>query len=137
MQYQVPQFIEREIKIVGPLTFKQFIIMGSGASLCFFFYIVIASKSFFLFILLSALVMGICFALVFAKAEGRPLISVLGGFFFFQLSGKDYFWKKKAITSQFLDPPKLVEKKEEIKLMAERKKGSRLESLATRLEIGK
>jgi len=95
MQYQVPQFIEREIKIVGPLTFKQFIIMGSGAGLCFFFYIVIASKSFFLFILLSALVMGICFALVFAKAEGRPLISVLGGFFLFSFQARTIFGRKK------------------------------------------
>ncbi len=137
MQYQVPQFIEREIRIVGPLTFKQFIIMGAGAGLCFFLYMTVASKSFFLFIILATLIMGICFALVFAKTEGRPLISVLGSFFTFQIGGKDYFWKKKAITSQFLAPPKVIEKKEETKLMAERKKGSRLENLSSRLETGK
>lgn len=81
--------------------------------------------------------MGFCFALVFVKTDGRPLISVLGSFVTFQMSGKTYFWKKKAITSQILTMPKLIEKKEESQLATERKKGSRLENLASRLETGK
>ncbi|TSC61742.1 MAG: SsrA-binding protein, partial [Parcubacteria group bacterium Athens0416_74] len=30
MQFQVPQFIEVEDKIVGPLTFKQFVFIAGG-----------------------------------------------------------------------------------------------------------
>jgi Flp pilus assembly protein TadB len=34
MEYQVPQFIEVEDKIFGPLTLKQFIFVAGGAGLC-------------------------------------------------------------------------------------------------------
>ena len=41
MQFQVPQFIEIEDKIFGPLTFKQFIYLagGVGASIVLWLYI--------------------------------------------------------------------------------------------------
>src|SRR3990172_12458701 len=35
MQFQVPQFIEIEDKIFGPLTFKQFIYVAGGAGACY------------------------------------------------------------------------------------------------------
>jgi hypothetical protein len=35
MKYQVPQFIEIEDKIFGPLTIKQFLYVAGGAALCF------------------------------------------------------------------------------------------------------
>jgi len=38
MRFQVPQFIEIESKIFGPLTFKQFIYLAGGAGLSFLFY---------------------------------------------------------------------------------------------------
>ena len=38
MQYQLPQFIDIEDKIVGPLTFKQFIYIAGGAGICFIAY---------------------------------------------------------------------------------------------------
>ena len=38
MQFQVPQFIEVEDKIFGPLTFKQFIYMGGGLSTAYVFW---------------------------------------------------------------------------------------------------
>ena len=38
MRFQVPQFIEVEDKIFGPLTLKQFIYVFGGGGLCFVFY---------------------------------------------------------------------------------------------------
>ena len=35
MQFQVPQFIEVEDKIFGPLTFKQFVYVAGGAGLAY------------------------------------------------------------------------------------------------------
>ena len=35
MQFQVPQFIEVEDKIFGPLTFKQFVYVLGGAGACY------------------------------------------------------------------------------------------------------
>ena len=41
MQFQVPQFIEIEDKIFGPLTFKQFIYLAGGGGLCFLLYTIL------------------------------------------------------------------------------------------------
>jgi hypothetical protein len=38
MHYQVPQFIEIEDKIFGPLTLKQFIYLAGGVGLCLIFF---------------------------------------------------------------------------------------------------
>jgi hypothetical protein len=38
MRFQVPQFIEVEDKIFGPLTVKQFIYLAGGAGLVFILY---------------------------------------------------------------------------------------------------
>ncbi len=38
MRYQVPQFIEIEDKIFGPLTLKQFIYLAGGGGLCLIFF---------------------------------------------------------------------------------------------------
>ena len=38
MRFQVPQFIEIEDKIFGPLTIKQFIYIAGGAGLCFILF---------------------------------------------------------------------------------------------------
>jgi hypothetical protein len=35
MRYQVPQFIDVEDKVIGPLTIKQFIYLAGGAGMCF------------------------------------------------------------------------------------------------------
>jgi len=35
MQFQVPQFIEVEDKIIGPLTFKQFVFVGGGFGMAY------------------------------------------------------------------------------------------------------
>lgn len=35
MQFQVPQFIEVEDKIFGPLTFKQFVYIAGGVALMY------------------------------------------------------------------------------------------------------
>ena len=74
MEYQVPQFIEVEDKIIGPLTLRQFIYVAGTAGLCiiFFFYLN------FVFALILALpVIGFGAALAFYKINGKPLIEVL------------------------------------------------------------
>ena len=35
MRFQLPQFIETEIKIIGPFTLKQFMWIGAGGALLF------------------------------------------------------------------------------------------------------
>jgi len=105
-QFTVPKFIEHEAKIVGPLTFKQFVFVGIAGAICFFLYFTLAKINFFLFVLVSALLMAGAFALAFLKSGGRSLPTVLKNFFGFSMSTKLYLWKKKGGGL----PPKIVEK---------------------------
>ncbi|PIS17394.1 MAG: hypothetical protein COT59_00885 [Candidatus Nealsonbacteria bacterium CG09_land_8_20_14_0_10_42_14] len=130
-QFTVPQFIEHKAKIVGPLTFQQFIFVGLAAAICFFFYFTLP---FYFFILATIVIMLGGVALAFVKIGGRSLPVILKNFFFFSLSPKIYLWKKKTGGL----PPKLIEKapeaKEEVPVPTIAGK-SRLNTLSTQVEI--
>lgn len=92
MQYQVPQFIEIEDKIFGPLTFKQFVYVTGGAGMCFLAYRFIPMPfSFFLIIPIG----GFSFALAFYKVNNRPFIDAVESAVKFFLSTKLYLWEKR------------------------------------------
>ena len=99
MEYQVPQFIEVEDKIVGPLTLRQFIYIAGAVGLCvvFFFYV----PTVFAFVL-SALVVGFAAALAFYKVNGKPFIEVLEAGFNYYTGSKLFLWKHEE--------PKIVQK---------------------------
>ncbi|OGZ24060.1 MAG: hypothetical protein A2896_01040 [Candidatus Nealsonbacteria bacterium RIFCSPLOWO2_01_FULL_43_32] len=103
-QFTVPQFIEHEAKIVGPLTFKQFVYVGIAGAICFIFYF---TAPFFVFILASIVIMLGGFALAFVKSGGRSLPIVLKNFVFFSLTPKIYLWKKKGGL-----PPRIIKTEE-------------------------
>jgi hypothetical protein len=72
MQFQVPQFIEVEDRIFGPLTFKQFVYLAGGLGAGYLLYRVLP------FIVAAPLIMaivGFAAALAFIKFNGRPFIS--------------------------------------------------------------
>jgi len=136
-QFQVPQFIERDIKIVGPLSFKQFFIFLFGAAICLFLYLVLAAKSIFLLVVCVVIIGGGTLSLIFVQIRGQPLPLVISNFFAFIISGRTYLWKKKAISQKLYVIPKYKPeqpKKEEPKPM--KGEGGRLGDLANQLEIG-
>ncbi|HEY4500731.1 MAG TPA: PrgI family protein [Candidatus Paceibacterota bacterium] len=92
MEYQVPQFIEVEDKIVGPLTLKQFIYIAGAVGLCvvFFAYLPII----FAFIL-AAPVVGLAAALAFYKVNGKSFIEILEAGFNYYIGAKLFLWKHK------------------------------------------
>lgn len=92
MRFQVPQFIEIESKIFGPLTFKQFIYLAGGAGIIFLFYIVLP---FFLTVMLAVPIGGLAVAMAFYKVHNRPFISVMENAFRYFTSPKIYIWKKE------------------------------------------
>lgn len=110
MQFQVPQFIEIEDKIFGPLTLKQFLYLagGVGASIALFIYIPIKIIA----ILLIIPVAAFSLALTFYKINNKPFIDTVQSAFYYFLGGKLYLWKKQ-------------EKKKVLKIQ-EQKKGSLL-----------
>ncbi|MEK7609911.1 MAG: PrgI family protein [Patescibacteria group bacterium] len=93
MRFQVPQFIEVEDKIFGPLTLKQFIYLAGGGGLSFLIYTLLGS--FILAVLPIMLVMGISAAFAFYKVNKKPFINVVESAFKYYLGGKLYIWKKE------------------------------------------
>lgn len=92
MQYQVPQFIEIEDKIFGPLTIKQFVYLAGGAGLCLIFFTLLPL---YLTVVLAIPVMAFAAALAFYQVNGRPFIVALEHAFGYFLGGKLYLWKQR------------------------------------------
>jgi hypothetical protein len=90
MQFQVPQFIEVEDKIFGPLTFKQFVYVAGGLGACYLFWKILP-------VILSApliiATLALAAVLAFFKFNGRPFISGLEHGFYFLVRSKLYLWK--------------------------------------------
>lgn len=92
MEYQVPQFIEVESKIVGPLTLRQFIYIAGGAGLCLALF---KFLPFFLAALLSLPVAGFAGALSFYKINNKPFINVVEAAAKFYTSSRLFLWRKE------------------------------------------
>jgi len=92
MQFHIPQFIDIEDKIFGPLTFKQFVYVIGAIGVGFIFY-----QLFGLFIafILTTPVAVLSFMLAFKPVGGRPFVVVLEGAIKYFLGGKLYLWKKE------------------------------------------
>lgn len=100
MQFQVPQFIEVEDKIFGPLTFRQFVYMGGGLGSAYIIYRLLP--------VYIAIPVGICIvafttALSFYKYNGRPFIAAVENAFFFLMRTKLYLWNNDRKTVHALD----------------------------------
>ncbi|MBU6388775.1 PrgI family protein [Patescibacteria group bacterium] len=90
MEYQVPQFIEVEDKIIGPLTLRQFIYIAGAAGLCVVFFVYF---QFFIAFILSAPVVALAVALAFYKINGKPFIEILEAGFSYYTRAKLFLWK--------------------------------------------
>ncbi len=131
MRYQVPQFIEIEDKIFGPLTIKQFIYLAGGAALCYLFYAVTSSfLPFLLILVLIVPIAGFAAALAFYKINGKPFINVVESAVKYYIGSKLYIWKKQ---------PKLVSPKTDqagqSELIVPKLADSKLKDLAWNLDI--
>ena len=116
MRFQVPQFTDVEDKVIGPLTFKQFIYLAGAAGAAIVAYtflpLLIAAP---LMILLGAF--GA--ALAFYKINNRPFIRAVESFVRFAVKDKLYIWKhepkpleeREASKKNAVFVPKLGESK--------------------------
>ena len=87
----MPQFIEVEDKIIGPLTLKQFIYIAGAGGLCIAFFVYLPIIFAFL---VSIPVVALAAALSFYKMNGKPFIEVLEAGFNYYTSGKLFLWKR-------------------------------------------
>ena len=96
MRFQVPQFIEVEDKIFGPLTFKQFIYVAGGVGIAAILFIILPR---FLAIIIALPIVVFSAALAFYKVHGKPFINVVEAFVKYALTNKLYIWKKEEKTA--------------------------------------
>jgi hypothetical protein len=95
MYFQVPQFIDIEDKIFGPLTFKQFIyVLGGGAAA----FVLIKLLPDFIAIIISAPIVVFALALAFYKVNNRPFIDIVQSWINYKLGTKLYTWKHREVT---------------------------------------
>lgn len=91
MQFPVPQFIDVEDTIIGPLTVKQSVFLG-GAAIIIFLASLIFIPIFAILIAVPALGAGVAFA--FYKPNGRPLLVFITNLFLFTTRVKLYVWRR-------------------------------------------
>lgn len=114
MQYGVPQFIDVEDKIVGPLTAKQTLILMVGGG-----FLLLIFSLFTMGFFIIALVIILPTALVFAfyKPRGITVSQYLANFMKFYTSSRVYIWRREDEGSMF----KPVQKKKKATVEAEAK----------------
>lgn len=130
MQFQVPQFIEVEDKIFGPLTFKQFLYLVGGGGLSLIAYLFLPL---FLAFFVIIPVMALSAALSFYKVHNKPFINVIEAAFYYTLRNKLYIWKKE----ERLPEARTIKKEEDIvsSLLAPKLSDSKLKDLAWSLDV--
>lgn len=92
MQFRVPQFLERQPLIIGPLAFKQSLYFGVAILILVYIHSVASLP---IFLISSVVFLGLAFGLAFVKIEGIPLPEVITQSFGFVFSPKAYLWEKK------------------------------------------
>jgi len=96
-QFQVPQFIEHEARLIGPFTVKQTAILAGIGAILFSLWFMLEQWLFF--------VLGIPLALIalllgFLKINGRPLLDFFSSFLSFFISPQLFIWQKKQLSKR-------------------------------------
>jgi len=121
MNFQVPQFIEQEAKIVGFLTLKQFLYFAGAAIISFFAFQIF---NFFLWFMISTIAAGAAIALAFVKINGQSMPKIL-------TSALNYLWQPRTFTWQRITPQTVLNVSDVEKIEVLRKNISVQEKLKT------
>lgn len=128
--FNVPQFIDVEDKVAGPLTWRQLLWMiGMGILLLILYNLM----SGIVFVVVALPVVLVFCALAFYRPQGQSLISFMGHGFFFLFRPKVAVWERPVMRAR---PP--VIKEQQVPVVAEEKGVSRdrLHQLAQILDEG-
>ena len=103
MKFQVPQFIQTETKIIGPLTLMQFLFVAGGVSMTVMAYIITSGIVFYV---LALVILGFFGALAFVKVDGVPMINYIAYVLSYVLGAKRATYQIKQETNPFANLPK-------------------------------
>ena len=100
MKFQVPQFIEHEPKVIGPVTFKQAAYLGFPLACIFLLYFMLA-ENLVVFIVLAVALEGAGAAFAFLTLSGKSVLRVLAEMLYFFVRPKKYIWMRGKHTLRF------------------------------------
>ncbi len=131
MRFSVPQFIEIEDRIFGPLTWKQFLYVGGGFGMAVAIFLTLP---FWVFVIVGLPIGALAAALAFYPVNNRPFSVFLESVFTYAMSNRRYFWRqqhepvyKQKHTGPGLATPSAAE--------AGRPKSTSIANLSRKLEL--
>lgn len=133
MQFKVPQNIDLEDKIVGPLTLIQFLYILGGALIDYILFQTVAKASFAVFIVLASPISLVALALAFLKIQDQPLSHFIKAGLIYLQSPQTRLWQRRGHDVSILtETPK--PKETETPMVAKNLEKSQLEQLARMLD---
>jgi hypothetical protein len=137
MEFPIPQFVEREPKIIGPFTFHQLVFVAVAGGACFFLYFLIGKINMLLFILIAFFLMSCSVLLAFLKIQGYSLPTIIRNFFVYMVTPKIFLWYRKIVLPKVSKIKKFekaeVPEETPLKIVKE----SSLQKLSTQVETKK
>lgn len=95
MRFEVPQFIEIEDKIFGPLTWRQFLYLGGGIGAAVVMFL---RLPFVLFVVFGIPLAALAGALAFYPVNSRPFSYFLEAIFSYASGSRLYLWRKDEVV---------------------------------------
>lgn len=132
MQYKVPQDVQREDTIIGPITLKQLAILGGGGAVAYVIYVSLV-KIYFWQIWLPPVVIvaGITLAFAFLKIHSLPFYKFLMNFTEYHILPRQRIWIQGTATPFISSFDQTKEVKKEKKPKVEEIKQKSLEELTS------
>lgn len=93
MHFQIPQFIDVEDKLIGPLGIKQFLYLVAAGGICFSLFYVLSRPAWFLMV---ALIGGVAVGAAFGKYNGQPLTKIAKFAFHYLWNPRFYLWQRQS-----------------------------------------
>lgn len=119
MRFTVPQFIDVEDKIFGPLSFRQFAYLTGGAGLSYILYTIIPTLILALVAIIP--VASFAIALAFVRINEKPFIDTVEAAIRFALGEKLYIWKRSPVEKKTPEAIAPVQTKRYVSALTESK----------------
>jgi hypothetical protein len=136
-KYVVPQFIDNEDKILGPITVRQFLVLMAATAALFISYKL--APSMLVFVLLALLICGLAGTFGFLKIHTQPFHLFFINFLASQIRPGLRVWDKELTNDQlleFMSLDKVTGAEVEVRNVKERPTSSRLRDLTLVVNTG-
>jgi hypothetical protein len=135
MKFRVPQFIDMEDKIFGPLTLKQFAYILGAGGFSFIIWTFISIK--IIAIILIIPVAGLFISLAFVQINGRPFVDVLESVLKYYTGSKIYTWKqpKAEMSVDMTDEAEKMVQEASKNVLIAKADSNKLHSLSLGLDV--